>query len=72
VKRAERRHQTERIKERVKNRALHASRMDRQHVTPAWIGKTAAMHWTCPCGMCTTSLKWRKPIVRHIDDWNIA
>lgn len=52
MNRAERRHQAERIKARTLYRGAIVNHMDRESLTPAWVGRTAAVHWTCMCRMC--------------------
>lgn len=52
MERSERRHRNEVIKARVRNRALNVNHMDREWVTPRWVGRTASIHWTCDCLTC--------------------
>lgn len=48
--RSERRHHTARIKAKARRKLKQWKLHD---ITPKRIGKTAAMHGTCPCWMCT-------------------
>lgn len=62
--RAERRHDTERIKAKVVRQAAHMrlTQLDpRGTPSPAWIGKAATTHWTCTCVQCKGTRKHRKP-----------
>jgi len=51
--RGERRHHAIRIKAKTKKTLKYMWGMDPPELTPRRIGKTAAMHGTCPCWMCT-------------------
>lgn len=69
MNRAERRHQTARIKARTK--AKMTRWLGLTAVTPRTVGINAAMHMTCGCWMCTAPVKWSKPAMAHIDDWSL-
>lgn len=58
MNRAERRSHSERIKAKFR-RIAKAYEMPAHD--PRWLGRVAAMHFTCPCGMCTTELKHSRP-----------
>jgi hypothetical protein len=61
MSRAERRHETERIKAKTRQRGLTQLHMKPEEITPRWVGKSAAMHWTCMCCMCKAPIKHAKP-----------
>lgn len=58
MNRAERRAELERAKAKAKRKL----QIDGAPTTPKQVGRSAAMHGTCPCWMCTTpALKHRRP-----------
>lgn len=63
--RTERRIANKAAKARAKNLIANVWKLDHK-LTPRFIGRTATMHGTCPCGLCNH--RHREPNPRHAFD----
>ncbi len=60
--RTERRIASKTAKNKARNLIANVWKLDHK-LTPRFVGITATMHGTCPCGLC--SHRHREPDVRH-------